>query len=156
MPTFLPTMPFMPASQLDLDVDSGREIQPHQGVDRLRRRRMDVDQALVRAHLEVLTGVLVLERASDDRVAVVLGGQRHRTSHRGAGSLGRVDDLRRRPVELLVVVPLEADADFLLRHVVLVSGRGMPRPYRTSYFTMSVTTPAPTVRPPSRTAKRRP
>src|SRR5215218_6589249 len=144
MPTFLPTMPFMPASQLDLDVDSGREIQPHQGVDRLRRRRMDVDQALVRAHLEVLTGVLVLERASDHRVAVVLGGQRHRTGHRGAGSLGRVDDLRRRPVELLVVVPLEADADLLLRQ------------RSCSYLTMSVTTPAPTVRPPSWTAKRRP
>src|ERR687891_2665665 len=104
------------ASELDLDVHAGREIQPHQGVDRLRRRRVDVDQALVRAHLEVLTGVLVLERASDHRVAVVLGGQRHRTGHRRAGSFGRVDDLRRRPVELLVVVPLEADADLLLRH----------------------------------------
>ena len=36
MPSFLPTIPFM--SELDLDVDSRREIEPHQLVDRLRRR----------------------------------------------------------------------------------------------------------------------
>src|ERR671919_2177239 len=134
------------ASELDLDVHAGREIQPHQGVDRLRRRRVDVDQALVRAHLEVLTGVLVLERAPDHRVDVLLGGQGHRPGHGRAGALRRLDDRERRSVELGVVVPLEADADLLLRQ-----GSVLPR-----YFWMSVTTPAPTVRPPSRMAKRRP
>src|SRR6266536_3085247 len=105
---------------------------------------MDVDQALVRTHLEVLPRVLVLERRPDHAVDVLLGGQGHRTGDRGAGSLGRLDDRLRRSVELLMVVALETDADFLSQRP------GAP------YLTISVTTPAPTVRPPSRTAKRRP
>src|SRR5918996_5043127 len=103
------------ASELDLDVHARREVQPHQGVDRLRCRRVDVDQALVRAHLEVLTRVLVLERAPDHRVDVLLGGQRHRPGDGRAGALRRLDDRQRRPVELTVVVSLQADADLLLR-----------------------------------------
>ena len=105
---------------------------------------MDVDQPLVRAHLEVLTGVLVLERTADDAVDVPLRRQGYRTGDRRAAALSGVDDRLGRPVELLVVVPLETDADFLLRA------------YFSLYALMSVTTPAPTVRPPSRTAKRRP
>src|SRR5688572_8148737 len=52
------------ASELDLDVDACREIQPHELVDRLRRRAQDVDQALVRPHLEMLPRVLVLKWAA--------------------------------------------------------------------------------------------
>src|SRR5262249_31215559 len=54
------------SSELDLDVDAGRQVQPHQRVDGLRRGIDDVDQALVRAHLEVLARVLVLVRRPDD------------------------------------------------------------------------------------------
>src|SRR5439155_10016129 len=132
--------------QLDLDVDAGRQVEPHQRVDRLRRRRMDVDQTLVRAHLEVLPRVLVLERRPDHAVDVLLGRQRHGTGDGGAGSLSRLDDRLSRLVELLVVVALETDTD-LLSHL---ANR------RPSYLMISVTTPAPTVRPPSRTAKRKP
>ena len=39
---------------LDLDVDTGRQIEPLQRVDRLGRRIEDVEQALVDAHLEML------------------------------------------------------------------------------------------------------
>src|SRR5204862_7441652 len=92
------------ASQLDLDVDAGGKVEPHQRVHRLRRRRMDVDQPLVRANLEVLTGVLVDERTSDHRVDVLLGRQGHGAGHRGAGPLRGLDDRRRRAVELRVVV----------------------------------------------------
>src|SRR5215469_3570399 len=87
MPSFLPTRPFI--SELDLDVDAGRQVEPHERVDRLRGRRVDVDQALVRAHLEVLPRVLVLERRPDHAVDVLLGGQRHSTSKNGAGALCR-------------------------------------------------------------------
>src|SRR5213595_4349948 len=114
MPSFLPTRPFI--SELDLDVDAGRQVEPHERVDRLRGRRMDVDQALVRTHLEVLPRVLVLERRADHAVDVLLGGQGHGAGDGGAGALGRVDDLRRRLVELLVVVALETDADLRLWH----------------------------------------
>src|SRR5438874_2686841 len=74
---------------------------------------MDVDQPLVRAHLEMLARVLVLDRRPDHAVDVLLGGQRHWTGDGGAGSLGRLDDRLSRLVELLVVVALQPDADFL-------------------------------------------
>src|SRR4051812_8123096 len=146
MPSFLPTIPFM--SELDLDVDAGREVEPHQRVDGLRGRRVDVDQPLVRADLEVLTAVLVLEGRADHRVDVLLRRQGHRTGDGRPGALSSLDDRRGRPVERLVVVSLELDADLLLSH------RGYLVPF--PYLRILVTTPAPTVRPPSRTAKRRP
>src|SRR5262249_47241701 len=46
-------------SQLDLDVDAARQIELHQRVDGLRRRVENVDQTLVRAHLELLARRLV-------------------------------------------------------------------------------------------------
>ena len=64
-----------PHHKLDLDVDACGKVEPHQRVHRLRRGAVDVDQALVRAHLEVLARVLVLERAADHAVDVLLGGQ---------------------------------------------------------------------------------
>src|ERR671931_455052 len=116
IPSFFPTIPFIPASELDLDVDAGREVEPHQRVDRLRGRRVDVDQPLVRAHLEVLARVLVLERAADHAVDVLLGGQGDRPSDRRAASLRGVDDLLGRLVHLLVVIALQPDSDLLLWH----------------------------------------
>src|SRR4051812_32211962 len=133
--------------ELDLDVDAGGEIEPHQLVDRLRRRGEDVDEALLRAHLEVLARVLVLERTADHAVDVLLRRQRDRPSDRRTAALRGVDDLLGRPVQLLVVVALQADPDFSLCH----DGSSLDL-----YLTISVTTPAPTVRPPSRIAKRRP
>src|SRR5437588_3183037 len=150
MPSFLPTMPFTPPSELDLDVDAGREVEPHQRVDRLRRGRMDVDQPLVRADLEVLARVLVLERTADHRVDVLLGRQGHGTGDGGAGALGRVHDVARGLVHLLVVVALQPDADFLLCHPLRLPTfstypltRRVTRARR-AYLTISVTTPAPT------------
>src|SRR5713101_593666 len=119
MPSLFPTMPFTTtssASQLDLDVDPGRKVEPHQRVDRLRRRAVDVDQALVGAHLEVLPRVLVLERAADHAVDVLLGGQRYGTGDGRAGALNRLDDVLGGLVERLVVVRLQSDADLLLGH----------------------------------------
>src|SRR5688572_24690712 len=91
-------------------------VQPLEGVDGLRRGLMDVDQALVRADLEVLPRVLVLEGAADHDVDVLLGGQRYGTGHRGAGALGRLHDLGRRAVDGVVVVGLEPDPDLVLRY----------------------------------------
>ena len=68
--------------------------------------------------------------------------QRHRAAHDRARALGRVDDLERRLVDQPVVERLEANADSLALHV--------------RYSMTLATTPAPTVLPPSRMAKRRP
>ena len=104
---------------------------------------------------------LSLNGTADHAVDVLLGGQRHGAGDRRTGALSRLHDLGRRAVHLLVVVALEPDSDLLLRHVVSlpvsVGGGGMrSRPSARRYLTISVTTPAPTVRPPSRIAKRRP
>src|SRR3954469_24926908 len=127
MPSLVPSRPFtlrsivMVPSELDLDVDPGRQVEAHQGVDGLRGRVDDVDEPLVRAHLEVLPAVLVLLRGADDHVHVLLGRQRHRAGHTGTRAGHRVDDLARRRVDDLVVVGLEPDADLLSRHRVLFS-----------------------------------
>src|SRR5262245_35950941 len=45
--------------QLDLYVDPGRQLELHQRVDGLSRGVEDVDEALMRPHLELLAGLLV-------------------------------------------------------------------------------------------------
>src|SRR5213596_1195065 len=108
-------------SELDLDVDTGRQVEPHQRVDGLRRGVDDVDEPLVGAHLEVLAGVLVLVGRADDAVHVLLGRQRHRAGDLGTRAGDRVHDLARRGVDHLVVIGLEPDADLLSRHRSLSS-----------------------------------
>src|ERR1700679_3555086 len=80
----VPRMPFRAISKelllgslLNIDVDAGRQIDAHQCVNGLRRRVEDVDQSLVRTHLEVLPRVLVLMRGPNDAVHVLLSRQRH-------------------------------------------------------------------------------
>src|SRR5690349_23805966 len=130
MPSFSPRTPLTVltvvwvisgSSELDLDVDVRRQVETHQRVDRLGGRVDDVDEALVRPHLEVLAGVLVLVRRPDDDEHVLLRGQRHRADHRRTGTGHRVDDLARRAVDDLVVIRLQSDADLLSRHLGLVS-----------------------------------
>src|SRR5436190_9220578 len=185
MPTFLPTIAATTASDLDLDVDPGGErVEALQGVDRLRRRLVDVDQPLVGADLEVLARVLVLERRLDHAVDVALGRQGHGPGHRGAGAGGRVDDLAGSAIDGVVVIRLQPDPDFVggeSCHSVISflwaqkercpKGEQRPRvvsvtykrragqfgrPSYGRYSMISVTTPEPTVRPPSRIANRRP
>src|SRR5437763_3629049 len=71
---------------LDVDVDARRQINAHERVHRLGRRVENVDQTLVRAHLEVLARVLVLVWRADDAVDVLLGWQRHRPDDPSAGA----------------------------------------------------------------------
>src|SRR5205085_4004842 len=99
IPSFLPSSAAIPPEllgELDLDVDAGREVvESLERVDGLRRRLQDVDQPLVRADLEVLARVLVLERAADHAVDVLLGRQRDGPRDRRAGARGRLHDLAR-------------------------------------------------------------
>src|SRR5215472_12909061 len=183
--TFLATPPCLvmsaQSSQLDLDVDTSRHVKPHQGVNRLRCRVDDVDQPLVRSHLEVLTRVLVLVRRPNHAVNVLLRRQRHRPHDLRTGPHDGVDNLPRRAINDLMVIALQPNADLLSRHRSLVSlrlgpllssrGRNFPKagtsrpakcrgdrvpPALSGYFWILMTRPAPTVRPPSRIAKRRP
>src|SRR4051794_38000808 len=129
MPSFLARMAVMSwlaEGESDLDVNAGgKVVEPLERVDRLGRGLVDVDQALMRADLEVLLGVLVLERRLDHRVDVLLRGQRHGPRHGRAGSRRRLDDLLGSRLDGRRVVGLEADADLVLGycgHGVFLSG----------------------------------
>src|SRR3954454_5372362 len=101
--------------EADLDVDAGGQvIEALERVDRLGRRLMDIDEPLVRADLEVLARVLVLEGGADHAVDVLLRGQRNRAGHGRAGARRRLDDLLGRGLDGRVVVRLQANADLVL------------------------------------------
>src|SRR6185437_5408572 len=145
MPSFWAMSPVRmtnPPLQLDLDVDAGSEIELHQRVHRLRRRIDDVENPLVGADLELLARLLVDMRRAVDRELLDLGRQRNRPAHARAGPFRRVDDLARRLIEDTVVVRSQPDTDILVfdRH--------------RRYLIILATTPAPTVWPTSRMAKR--
>src|SRR5438045_6411566 len=120
--TLVSSVIFLAFSELDLDVDARRKVQLHEGVDRLLRWIVDVDEAFVRPDLELLARVLVDERALDDRELLDTRGQRHRTRDGRPGPLRGLDDLRRGLVDQLEVVRPEPDPDALLCH------RSTPRP----------------------------
>src|SRR5882672_7138175 len=126
---------------LDLDVHSSRQIELHQRIDRLVRRVDDVHQSQVSADLELLARRLVDVRRAQHVETLPARRQRHRAAHDGARPLGGIDDLERRLIDQPVVERLETDADALALH---------------DYSMILATTPAPTVLPPSRMAKRRP
>src|SRR5712691_12508629 len=150
----------LPSSKLDLDVDARGKVELHQGVDRLLRGIVDVDEALVGADLELLAGVLVDERAADHRELFDARRQRHRTGNRRPGPLRGLHDLRRGLIDQLVVVRLQADPNALLGHGLAASlsthVRCASARARGAHSRIFVATPAPTVLPPSRMAKRRP
>src|ERR1700732_404860 len=105
-----------PALELDLDVDAGGKVELHQRIDRLRRRIDDIEQALMRAHFELLAALLVDVRRAVDGELLDLGRQRDRPTHLRARALGGRHDLARRGIEDTMVVCLEPDADILAVH----------------------------------------
>src|SRR5439155_25252471 len=85
------------------------------------------------------------------------GRQWDGAAHPCPGPLCRIDDLARRLIEHAVVVSPQANADVLVIDCHLLSNlRQHDRPLARLYFMILATTPAPTVRPPSRIAKRSP
>src|SRR5437867_9626848 len=141
-PSIAIVRPSSPLLELDLHVDAGREVELAEGVDRLLRGIEDVEQALVGADLELLARLLVDVRRAVHGEALDVGGKRDGAGDPPARPAHGLDDLAHRLVEQPVVVRLQADAD------LVVHARG--------YSKILVTTPAPTVRPPSRMAKRSP
>src|SRR5437868_2059960 len=103
-------------------------IQALEGVDRLRRRLVNIDQPLVSADLEVLTAVLVLERRANHAVDVLLRGQRDRAGDGRTGARGGLDDLLGSRLDRRVVIGLQANPDLVLgdgRHKKFAP-RGVP------------------------------
>src|SRR5271156_4560690 len=80
--------------------------------------------------------------------------QRNWPPHLRARALRRVDDVLCAIVEHAVIIRLQADTDVLVVH--LNSSSFHRYGGAETYFVTLATTPEPTVRPPSRMAKRRP
>src|SRR5690606_29483649 len=99
-------------------------------------------------------------RGDQHREALHLGRQRDRAAHRGARALGRLDDFARRVVDQPVIERFQADTDVLVASHgcnLVKRRRVFPAGTRSNgYFRILETTPAPTVLPPSRMAKRSP
>ena len=87
-----------------------------QRIDCLGGGLQDVDEPLVRAHLELLSGVLVDERAANDSESLDPRGQRHGAGHYRPRPLRGFDDLLRGLVQDLVIERLQSDPDALLSH----------------------------------------
>src|SRR6218665_943854 len=102
--------------QLDFYVDAGRQVELHQGVNRLVGRVDDVHQTLVRADLELVARGLVDVRRTQDVETLHAGRQGHRALDDRASALGGFHDFQSRLVDQLVVERLQADADLLLLH----------------------------------------
>src|SRR4051812_30515052 len=148
MPSFLAISPVRipPTLELDFDVHAGSEVELHQRVHRLRRGFDDVEKAAMGPDLELLAALLVDVRRAVDREPLDMRGQRDGATDPCTRPLRRVHDLPRAVVQHAVIIRLQADADVLVVHDAL--------PGTLAYCVMLATTPAPTVRPPSRMAKR--
>src|SRR5579859_5893443 len=141
MPSFRPSKAWIICSKLYFDIDTRGHVESHQRVHGLGGWLQHVDQSLVGAHLELLPRVLVDERAADHREALDPGGQRDGAGDHRPRALRGLNDLLCRLIQDLVIEGLQSDPDALLRH---------------RYLRILVTAPAPTVRPPSRIANRKP
>src|SRR5205085_12190251 len=97
------------ARRLDLDVDTCRQIELHERVQRLLRRLEDVEEPLVGADLELLARLLVDVRTAEDRVARDVRGKRDGARHARTRALRGLDDVVRRLVEELVIERPEAN-----------------------------------------------
>ena len=111
--SFNPALQF---SELDLDVHAGGQIELHQRVDGLRGRIDDVQEALVSAHLELFTALLVDVGRPVDRELLDPRRKRNRSTYLSASALGRVDDLAGRRIENAMVERLETNTDILTVH----------------------------------------
>src|SRR5581483_5597138 len=102
-------MPFL-AESLDLNVNARGQIELHQSIDRLRRGLQDVEQALVRANLELLARLLIDVRRTQHTILVLHRGQRNGASNLGTRAPRGFDDLARGLVQDAIVVRFQPDS----------------------------------------------
>src|SRR5438309_1514736 len=78
--------------QLDLYVDARWQIELHQLVHRLGRGAVQLDQALMNAHFELLARLFVDVRRPQDRVLLDVRRQQNGAGNNGPGALRRLND----------------------------------------------------------------
>src|SRR5262249_54899049 len=113
MPGFRPMIPPTALAcllELDFSVDARSQIELAEGIDRLLRRLEDVEQALVRANLELLARFLVDVWGAVHREALDMRRQRNGPRDPPTRAANRLHDLTNRLVEEPVIVCLQANA----------------------------------------------
>src|SRR5688572_19103488 len=169
MPSFLPSNPLvindplrsgechtqcgrlgLTHSEFNFNIDAGSEIQLHEGVHRFRSRLHDIHQTLVRSDFKLLTRLFIRMRRPLNRKFLNACRQRNWTHDFRTAAANRFDDFRNGLIQHAIIEPTQPNSDSLidLDHAIPCSS--------VSYARISVTTPEPTVLPPSRTAKRNP
>src|SRR2546425_7544002 len=156
------------SKSFDLYIHTRGQVELHQRIDRLWCRIENVHQTLVRPDLKLFARFLIDVRRAQDGPLVLDRRQRNRPGDARAGALRRVNDLCLRLVEDSVIVGFEPDSDFFVQHnryarfqrasflpELGCQAARWKRAYP-GYSTTSETVPAPTVRPPSRIANRKP
>ena len=133
---------------------SRRQFELHQRIDGSAVRIQNVDEPLVRADLELLAALLIHVRRAVYREDGFLRRQRNRPGNDAARGLHRPDDLFRALVDQVMIVRFQFDSNLL--HYNERSAHRLRMRASYNYFVILSTTPAPTVRPPSRIAKRSP
>ena len=81
--------------QLDLNVNTSRELEFHQGIHGLVVRIDDIKHALMRAGLILVSRVFIDVWRHQDGVTLNLSRQRDGAAHLRASPLGRLDDFAR-------------------------------------------------------------
>lgn len=100
--------------QLDLNIDTCGQVEFHQGVDRLRGRLINVDNAAVGAGFKMFAGILIDVRGAKQAVDSPFRGQRDRANGCSVRPVGRIHDFFARGIEQAAIVSFEANANFLL------------------------------------------
>jgi hypothetical protein len=123
----------------NFDIHARRQVQSHQHINRFGIWVEYVDQPIVCADLEVLMRVFIYECRTAYCKPFSACWQGYRTHNMRAATFSRFNNSLGRLIQHTMIIRLEADTDFLFRHPI-------------TYSMILVTTPAPTVRPPSRMA----
>jgi hypothetical protein len=106
----------IPRFLFNLYVNTSGQIQPHQGINRLRAGFHYIDKALVSTNLKLLLRILIDKRRPNDREFFDLGRQGHRTYYDRSCTFGCINDLPYRLIQHAVVVSFQTDAYLLLSH----------------------------------------
>lgn len=139
----------------NFDIDARRQVQSHEVVNGLRIRIDNIDQALMDPHFELIARILINKARLVDGVTIAICRERDWTGEGRTTPFDGVDNLLRRLIHDFVIVRLDLDADPLLFFWGWCS-HGKVRESIGGYLMILRTTPAPTVFPPSRMAKRIP
>src|ERR1041385_3334514 len=105
-----------PLGQLNLDVDARGEIELHQSVDRLRGRLHDVEQPLVRPHLELLARLFVDVRRPVDGELLDTRRKGDTTADNSTRTARRVGDVASSLIVTSMIERLQANPDVLRFH----------------------------------------